>query len=103
MITDNKNLVLAIVLSVSILLAYQMFFEGPRREKQLAEQQAVQQQQAAQQQTTQQQDGQPQSGRPQTGQAPVQPGAAAPQVGAAPQLGVDTAGIGGGVDTAEAR
>ncbi len=36
---DQKNLILAIVVSLGILLGWQFFIEGPRREAQLAEQQ----------------------------------------------------------------
>ena len=94
MMADQKNLVLAIVVSVAILLAYQMFIEEPRREQQLAQQQATQQQ-AQQGQQTQGQAGQAEG-------QPVEPGTTtggetgAPVASEAPQLGVDTSGIVGG-------
>ena len=71
MMADQKNLILAIVASVAILLAYQMFFEKPRHEQQAA-------QQAAQQQA-----------KPATAQSPVEAGKSAT---GAPQLGVDMSG-----------
>jgi YidC/Oxa1 family membrane protein insertase len=98
MMADQKNLVLAIVASVGILLAYQMFFEQPRREQQVAQQQATQQQQAGQAQTGE---------VPPAGQAPVAGQPTAPATGAGspvgasnvtPQLGVDTSGVVGGTD-----
>ena len=102
MMADNKNLVLAIVASVGILLAYQLFFEKPQREQQIAQQQAAQQQA-----------GQAQTGNAQTGQPPVagQPsavtggtGSPVQGTGVAPQLGVDTSGIiGGAADPGAAR
>jgi YidC/Oxa1 family membrane protein insertase len=96
MMADQKNLVLAIVVSVVILMGYQFFYAKPRQEAQLAQQQAAQQQQA--QQPAQTGTGQPAAG---TSGSQVQ----AP--GAAPQLGVDTSTIGGGTtgvaDTEAAR
>jgi YidC/Oxa1 family membrane protein insertase len=58
--TDQKNLILAIVLSIGIILAFQFFYEVPRLSKQqdLAQQQAAQQQGAG---------------------TPAQPGSLAPQ------------------------
>jgi len=91
MMADQKNLVLAIVASVAILLAYQMFVEKPRQEQQAA------QQQATQQQTPQQQKSQP----PVAGQ-PSAPAGSVQAPGAAPQLGVDTSGIIGGAPDAGA-
>jgi YidC/Oxa1 family membrane protein insertase len=46
---DQKNLILAIVASVAILVGFQFFFEGPRRDAELERQQLVQEQQARQQ------------------------------------------------------
>jgi YidC/Oxa1 family membrane protein insertase len=84
---DQKNLVLAIVISVVILLGYQMFFEKPRHEQQQAQQQT-------QQQTTGQQPAQaPQAAPGQPGAAPAVPGAPVSEM---PQLGVDTSGVVGG-------
>lgn len=48
---DQKNLILAIVLSVAILGAFQFFYEAPRLEREAAQQQAAQQQAEAQGQT----------------------------------------------------
>jgi YidC/Oxa1 family membrane protein insertase len=87
MMADQKNLVLAIVISVVILLGYQMFFEKPRHEQQQAQQQT-------QQQTTGQQPAQaPQAAPGQPGAAPAVPGAPVSEM---PQLGVDTSGVVGG-------
>lgn len=43
---ENKNLILAIALSVAILFGWQFFWEKPKREAELAKQQATQQQAA---------------------------------------------------------
>jgi YidC/Oxa1 family membrane protein insertase len=92
MMADQKNLVLAIVISVVILLGYQMFFEKPRREEQQTQQQT--QQQSQQQQAGQQQPAQtPQAAPGQPGAAPAEPGALVSEM---PQLGVDTSGVVGG-------
>jgi len=82
---DQKNLILAIVLSVSILMLYQAFFESPRREQQKAEQAKVTQQ------------------TKQTDKAPPAAAGAQPKVGggdasqsvpgSGPELGVDTSDI----------
>jgi len=88
MMADQKNLVLAIVISVVILLGYQMFFEKPRREEQQTQQQS-QQQQAGQQQPAQT----PQAAPGQPGAVPAVPGAPVSEM---PQLGVDTSGVVGG-------
>ena len=37
---DQRNLILAIVLSVSILLGFQVFIEGPRIEQERAQREA---------------------------------------------------------------
>ncbi len=91
MMTDQKNLVLAIVLSVVILMGYQFFYAKPQHDKQVA-------QQATQQPQPQGQSG---TGQPAAGASGVQ----AP--GAAPQLGVDTStvagGAGAGADTGPTR
>ena len=92
MMADQKNLVLAIVISVVILLGYQMFFEKPRREEQQTQQQT--QQQSQQQQAGQQQPAQtPQAAPGQPGAVPAVPGAPVSEM---PQLGVDTSGVVGG-------
>ena len=82
---DNKNTILAIVLSAIVLIAWQYFFGMPQYEKQRQQQQ---QQQQAQQQGAPQQPGQPAPGtdgrpQPQTGAPPVPGQQAAP---AGPQL-----------------
>ena len=79
---DNRNMILAIVISVAILMGYQLLFEKPQQPEQ-----AQQAQQQSQQQAQQPQQGQPQA--PATAPAqPGQPGAAptAP-VGEAPDIG----------------
>jgi len=72
---DQRNLILAIVLSVSILLGFQVFIEGPRIEQERAQREAQKAQEAAQ--TVQ----------------PVQPGA--PGQALAPAPGQGTAQIPG--------
>ena len=106
MMADNKNLMLAIIISVIILLVYQVFFEMPRREAEMARQQQIEQQRQQQQAT-------PQTGEqaPGTGEAPPVAGSpTAPvtpmqQPGDTPQLGVDTSGVvgGGGVQPGAQR
>jgi YidC/Oxa1 family membrane protein insertase len=71
---DQKNLILAIAISVVIMVGFQFLFEGPRKERELA----LQQQQAAQQQTT----------KPASPTAPAQP--AAPQPASPSQTGQAT-------------
>ena len=88
MMADQKNLVLAIVVSVAILMGYQFLYEKPRRDQQVAQQ--ASQQQPAQQPTQQ---AQPGTGQPVAGAAPGSP-VQAPSI--APQLGVDTSALGGG-------
>jgi len=87
MMGDQKNLILAIVLSVGILLLYQTLIEGPRRERQAAEQ--------AQQAKVAQQQGQvPTPGPKGAKPAPSKGAPAAPAAPAAgPQLGVDTSEV----------
>ena len=63
---DQRNLLLAVVLSVSILLIWQILFEQPRMEKELATQKAAQQQATTQQQPAAK------------GSAPQTPGVGAP-------------------------
>ncbi len=72
---DQKNMILAIVLSGIVLLAWQYFVGMPQMEKQRQEAQQRQQTQAPVPGT-----------QPQPGAAPQQPGAAPQQPGAAPQL-----------------
>ncbi|MBH0236403.1 membrane protein insertase YidC [Methylobrevis albus] len=70
---DNRNFILAIVLSLAVMLGWQFFIAGPQLEQQRIAQQAALQQQQAQQQTP-----------PAAGAAPGQPGAAAQAPGTAP-------------------
>jgi YidC/Oxa1 family membrane protein insertase len=84
--TDQKNTLLAIVLSAIVLIGWQYFYGMPQMEKQRQEAQlkAQQQQQQAQQVPTAPVPGQP---VPQVEPGSVQPGAGAPPVpGAAPRL-----------------
>ena len=76
--TEQKNLILAIVLSIGIILAFQFFYELPRMERQ---------REAAQQQATEQQAAAP--GQP-GGTATPQPGGAVTTPGTAP-AGAETA------------
>src|SRR5262245_33043356 len=79
MINDQKNMFLAIGLSLLVILSWQYFIGGPQLERQREEAKLRQQQQAAQQQ---QQQAQTAPGTiPQPGTAP-QPGSATPQPGA---------------------
>ncbi len=105
---DNKNTILAIVLSAVVLIAWQYFFGMPQLEKQRQQQQT--QQQTQQQGAPQQQPGQPAptpDGRPQTGAPPV-PGqpSTVPQgpqltregvLAATPRLPIETARIKGSI------
>jgi YidC/Oxa1 family membrane protein insertase len=81
---DQKNMVLAVVLSVAILLAYNFFFEKPKQPQQQPQQQA--QQQASQQQ----QSAQPSQAAP--GQPGAAPAAPAAPIGDAPAIAFDTPG-----------
>jgi YidC/Oxa1 family membrane protein insertase len=105
--TDNKNTILAIVLSAIVLIAWQYFFGIPQLEKQKQQQQAQQQ---TQQQPTPQQPGQPApapDARPQAGAPPVpgQPTIAPhdPQLtreavlAASPRVPIETARIKGSI------
>jgi YidC/Oxa1 family membrane protein insertase len=85
MIGDQKNLILAIVISVAILMLYQTLVEMPRRERQQAEQ--AEQAKLAETQSPVPSPG----GAPGTvGAKPAVDGTAPAVSGAAPQLGVDT-------------
>lgn len=86
---DQKNLLVAIVLSIAILFTYQIFYEMPRADRERAQQQKVAQQKKAA----------PQAQAPtvgaQTG-TPGAPGTAAVPgsvAGDTPSLGVDTSGV----------
>ena len=43
MFSDQRNLILAIVVSLSILLAFEFFYNSPRLQKEAARQQAIEQ------------------------------------------------------------
>ncbi|MBN8919105.1 MAG: membrane protein insertase YidC, partial [Rhizobiales bacterium] len=89
---DQKNTLIAIVLSAVVLLGWQFFIGMPQMERQRQQQAAQQQQQAAQQQAAQQQ--QQSQQRPQA-QSSATPGVAGPQTpgtpGAAPAPGAAAA------------
>ena len=95
---DQKNLLVAIVLSIAILFTYQIFYEMPRADRERAKQQKIEQQKkaAAQSKT-------PAAGA-QTG-TPGAPGAATVpgSVADAPRLGVDTSGVVGATTASPAE
>ena len=83
--TDNKNTILAIVLSAVVLIAWQYFYAVPNAEKQKLVQQQQQAQQLAQKQATAPQPAQAtQPG--QTPATPAVPGATQPTAAAAPLM-----------------
>ena len=91
---EQKNLILAIVISVSILLSWQILVEGPRIEKERAAQEAAKAQQQATQQTAPAAPGAPVPGAPGTPTVPPQPGAApTTSPGGVPIAGVPTAAV----------
>src|SRR5258708_38428824 len=104
---DQKNLILAIALSVAILLGFQYFFEQPRLQREAAQQQAQQTQQPQQSPATPQQ--------APGGLAPAAPGApsvtgAAPSaasrdeaIAAAPRVKIDTSQLHGSIDLIGSR
>jgi YidC/Oxa1 family membrane protein insertase len=73
--TDNRNTILAVILSGLVLLGWQYFFNIPQMEKQRAAELAAKSQATSQAQPTPQPGAQP-------GTPAAQPGAPAPQVGA---------------------
>ncbi len=82
---DQRNLILAIVLSLAILLGFQFFFVEPQMQQELAQQQAAEQQAAEQQAAGQPAAGQATSATPPTSEslgAPTPPGV--PREGALP-------------------
>ncbi len=89
---DQKNLVIAIVMSVVILLVYQVFFEMPRREQQVAQQEAAQQQATQQPTAPSQTEGTPGTPAPVDG-SPVGATPGIPGIADTPSLGVDTSGV----------
>jgi YidC/Oxa1 family membrane protein insertase len=82
--TDQKNTILAIVLSAIVLIAWQFFIGMPQMEKQRQQQQQQAQQQPQQTQPVPGPDGRPQAGAPPQTGAPGAPGAP-PVAGAPPQ------------------
>jgi YidC/Oxa1 family membrane protein insertase len=103
MINDQKNMLLAIGLSVLVIIGWQYFVGMPQLEKQ-RQQQQVQQQQAQQQQTAP--SATPQPGAQQSGAAPQVPGQATAVGGsltreaalaASPRIAIDTPTIKGSV------
>src|SRR5690606_10330917 len=78
--TDHHNTIVAIVLSVMVLIAWQFFVGIPQMEKQQAQQEAQQQQT----QQTQSPDSAPAPTQPVPGAAPT-PGAPATRPGTAPR------------------
>ena len=84
--TDNKNTILAIVLSAVVLIAWQYFYAVPQAEKQKLAQQQAQTQQQVQKQTVQQpaQAGQPAQTPSVPGAPPVPGQAVQPAVTGAP-------------------
>src|SRR5215469_6824623 len=68
MTTDNRNMILAVILSGIILLAWQYFYLGPQTERQRAQQQ----------QQAELQKSQPKPDTTSPSSAPPQPGSAAP-------------------------
>ncbi|MDH3701779.1 MAG: membrane protein insertase YidC [Alphaproteobacteria bacterium] len=86
---DQKNLLVAIVLSIAILFTYQIFYEMPRADRERAQQQKLAQQKKAS----------PQGEAPKVGAqtgTPGAPGTAAVPgsvAGDTPSLGVDTSGV----------
>jgi YidC/Oxa1 family membrane protein insertase len=102
---NQKNLLLAIILSVAVLLGWQVFYAGPKMKE---EQERRARQQATQTQQTQQTSpaGQPGSATQSPGQAPAMPGTAAPGITTvtrdaalkgSPRLAIDTPSLMGSI------
>jgi YidC/Oxa1 family membrane protein insertase len=113
---DQKNTLLAIVLSALVLIGWQFYFGLPQMEKQKQAQQQQQQQQQTQQQQTQQQPGTPPAPGAPTQQAPGtappapgQPGAPAQTMtregalAASPRVRVETPSVSGSIALKGAR
>ena len=96
---DQKNLLVAIVLSIAILFTYQIFYEMPRADRERAKQQKIEQQKKAA----------AQSGAPAVGAQTGTPGAPATGTvpgsvpGDGPRLGVDTSGVVGATTASPAE
>ena len=114
--SDNRNTILAVILSGLVLLGWQYFFNIPQMEKQRAAQQAQQQQEAAAKQQAQPPattaPGAPAA--PATPGAPTAPGATAPAanaptlsrdaaIAAAPRIKVETPRLSGSMSLKGAR
>jgi YidC/Oxa1 family membrane protein insertase len=85
---EQKNVIVAVLISVLILIGWQYFIEMPRLEKQQAQYEQQQQQQAAQQQTQQQ--GQPTATAQGTGSPGLGPNLDAAGISAAPAEKVES-------------
>src|SRR6187200_3091614 len=106
---NQKNLLVAIVLSVAVLLMWQMFYAGPKLKEDQERRQRIQQEQQTQ---PKEQPGAPKSAVPQTAPGAIpQPGTAAPSVvppaapaptreaalQASPRLRIDTPSLKGSI------
>jgi YidC/Oxa1 family membrane protein insertase len=106
--TDNRNTIIAVILSGLVLIAWQYFYNVPQMEKQRAAQQAQAELQKSAQPSTQ---ASPSSPPPPAGSAPsVQPAAAAPTavsrdtaIAATPRVKVDTPRLSGSISLKGAR
>ncbi len=103
--SDQKNMILAIVLSAMVLLGWQFFFNIPQAEKQAQQAKIAQQQQAqtpgaAPGSTTPQPGAAPGSAPSLPGQAPValQPVTRAAAVAASPRIKIETPRVSGSVN-----
>src|SRR6478735_12188365 len=103
--SDQKNMILAIVLSAVVLLGWQFFFNIPQAEKQAQQAKIAQQQQAqtpgaAPGSTTPQPGATPGSAPALPGQAPValQPVTRAAAVAATPRIKIETPRVSGSIN-----
>jgi YidC/Oxa1 family membrane protein insertase len=110
--TDQKNTLLAIVLSALVLILWQLYFGLPQiaKQKQIAQQQAEQHQQAAPHTPPAQTGAPPQAVPGTTPQAPAQPTSVAPQattraaaLAASPRVRIDTPDLAGSISLKGAR
>jgi YidC/Oxa1 family membrane protein insertase len=108
--TDNRNTIIAVILSGLVLIAWQYFYNVPQMEKQRAAQQAQAELQKSQQPSTQTQ-ANPSSPPPPAGTAPsAAPSAAAPAaasretvIAATPRVKIDTPRLSGSISLKGAR
>ena len=105
MTTDNRNIILAIVLSVAIIVAWQYFFAQPMLEQQRLEQQRLEQQraeqQAQQQSPTLEQPAAPGTGELRPPGVEALPGAQQTReaaIAASPRLAIDTPSLSGSIN-----